>query len=153
MSQPYSPIDLWRMCAKAWIADQGDEGDGSRRDILDPALDPFLASISGKQVLDRGCGEGRFARRMRSNGAVVAGIDPVAKFIERAIDRDPDGDYQVAFAESLPFADCSFDAAISYLTIMDIEDYDRAASEMVRVVRPGGSIVLVLISNFASPSD
>lgn len=145
--------ELWVQSANAWIEGQGDEGDWSRRNILDPALEPFLSSVAGKRVLDLGCGEGRYARKMRDAGAQVTGIDPVPRFIERARELDLGGRYEIGFAESLPFDDASFDFVLSYLTIIDFPDLDAATSEMVRVTAPGGQIVIVTISNLASTTE
>ena len=148
-----NPIDMWRQSAGAWIADQGDEGDASRRIILDPALEPFRSTLNGKRVLDLGCGEGRYARKMSAAGALVTGVDPVPEFIERARQLDPAGDYRVCRAEDLPLEANSFDVVLSYLTLMDVEDYVSAGQEMVRVLAPGGRILLVLISNLTSCSE
>ena len=48
----------WRTSAQAWIDSQTEEGDESRRDILDPALVGILGDVRGLRVLDLGCGEG-----------------------------------------------------------------------------------------------
>lgn len=148
-----NPIEMWRQSAGAWIADQGEEGDASRRIILDPALERFRSTLEGKRVLDLGCGEGRYARKMNAAGALVTGVDPVPEFIERARHLDPAGDYRVCHAEDLPLEANSFDVVLSYLTLMDVEDYAKAGREMVRVLAPGGRILLVLISNLASCSE
>lgn len=143
----------WESSAEAWIALQGDEGDVSRRLILDPALEPIFADVSGKSVLDVGCGEGRYCRKVRARGALPVGIDPVVSFVERARQLDPQGEYHVGGAESLPFADASFDIVLSYLTLVDVEDDLNAISEMCRVLGPGGEVVVVTVSNMASTSD
>ena len=140
----------WIECANAWIADQGADGDWSRRAILDPALEPILSDVQGQAVLDLGCGEGRYSRRLVEKGAVVTGIDPVPSFIERARSLDPESRYIEGVAESLPFEDGSFDIVLSYLSLVDIADLDAAASEMMRVLRTRGRLVIVNISNLAS---
>lgn len=147
------PIEMWSQSAEAWIATQGEEGDQSRRLILDPALEVFRSSLNLKTVLDVGCGEGRYARKMKVAGAKVIGIDPVLSFIQQARQRDPEGDYRTARAEELPLETGSVDVVLSYLSLMDIEDYRKAGEEMVRVLAPGGQILLVLISNLASTSE
>ena len=55
-----STVEKWIQSAEAWIADQGEAGDWSRRAILDPALNDLLPNLDGTSVLDLGCGEGRF---------------------------------------------------------------------------------------------
>ncbi len=143
----------WDVSAEAWIKGQGELGDWSRREILDPALDRLLEDVDCLSVLDLGCGEGRYARKLAKRGAIVTGIDPVSAFVERAKELLPAGTFLEAFAESLPLPDSSFDLVLSYLSLVDIQDYVKAIQEMRRVLKPGGRIVVVTVSNLASPSD
>lgn len=142
----------WESSAEAWIALQGDEGDTSRRLILDPSLERIFADVTGMRVLDVGCGEGRYCRKLRALGASPVGIDPVETLISRALQLDPDGHYHLGSAERLPFDDASFDIVLSYLTLVDVEDDLAAISEMCRVLKPGGEVVVVTVSNMASTS-
>jgi ubiquinone/menaquinone biosynthesis C-methylase UbiE len=146
-------IGGWKESAQAWIASQGEHGDTSRREILDPALDDLLGDVSGLHILDVGCGEGRYARHLAKRGAIVTGIDPVEEFIGIAKERDPKSTYLVSRAESLPLGNKSFDVVLSYLSLVDIPDYVSASREMCRVLKPGGSIVIVTVSNVASTSS
>lgn len=143
----------WTGSAQAWIDAQGEFGDGSRRDILDPALEPILGNVAGLTILDVGCGEGRYARLLATKGATVTGLDPVDDFINLARSRHPQGKYVVGTAEQMPFTERSFDIVLSYLSIVDIPDHRRAIGEMTRVLSSTGRIVLVTISNMASTSD
>lgn len=143
-------IRKWIESANAWIADQGTDGDWSRRAILDPALEHILFDPRGKAILDLGCGEGRYCRLLKEKGAVVTGIDPVSQFVEHARSLDSESIYVEGAAESLPFADGSFDIVLSYLSFVDIADLKAAASEITRVLRENGTLVIVTISNVAS---
>ena len=67
--------------------------------------------------------------------------------------RDPQGNYLQARAEALPFADASFDLAVSYLTLIDIDDYAAAIAEMARVLRPGGSLLIANLNSFSTAGD
>lgn len=140
----------WDQSAAAWIAEQGEEGDFGRRFVLDA---PMVARISGqgfKNALDIGCGEGRFCRVMRANGIHAVGIDPTAALLDAARARDPEGDYREGRAEALNFASGSFDLVVSYLTLIDIDDVDRAIPEMARVLRPGGALLIANIASYAT---
>lgn len=140
----------WIASADAWIAAQGAEGDWSRREVLDPALEQIFANIAGKTVLDLGCGEGRYARILKGKGALVTGIDPVPAFITHARSLDSVSTYVEGVTEHLPFADDAFDIVLSYLSLIDIADLEAAAQEITRVLHPGGQLVIVTISNVAS---
>ncbi|MEO1020257.1 MAG: class I SAM-dependent methyltransferase [Pseudomonadota bacterium] len=140
----------WDDSAQAWIASMGDQGDFSRQHILDPAM---LERIGGRwfaQALDIGCGEGRFCRLLKSRNIAAIGIDPTRALIEEARRRDPEGDYRLASAEKLPFADDQFDLAVSYLTLIDIPDFRAAIREMTRVLKPGGTLLIANINAFIS---
>lgn len=143
----------WDVSAKAWIEGQGELGDTSRRVILDPCVDRLLADVEGLSILDVGCGEGRYARKLAARGAIVTGIDPVQEFLDIAQQKLPSGTFIKAFAESLPLPDASFDIVLSYLTIIDMPDYVAAIREMVRVLKPEGRIVVATVSNVASTTD
>lgn len=143
----------WESSAEAWIALQGEQGDTARRLILDPAIEPFFLNVAGMRILDVGCGEGRYCRKLAAKGALVTGIDPTIRFIEQARALDPSGDYRVASATELPFEVGSFDTVLSYLSLIDIEDDEKAIAEMCRVLEPGGKVVVVTIANVASTSD
>ena len=148
--EPDLAIKKWIRSADAWIADQGTEGDWSRRAILDQALGEILPDLQGRTVLDLGCGEGRYSRVLRDKGAVVTGVDPVPQFIEHARSLDAASTYVKGRAEDLPFDNCSFDIVLSYLSIVDIADLQPAADEIARVIRDQGQLVIVNISNVAS---
>jgi len=138
----------WTDSAAAWIADMAETGDWGRRAGLDG---PMLARVrlsGAKTALDVGCGEGRFCRMLRAEGIAATGIDPTEALIEHARARDPQGDYRIASAEDLPFADASFDLAVAYLSLIDIPDIGTAIAEMARVLKPGGRLLIANLNSF-----
>lgn len=138
----------WKASAKAWI-DWVDGGDPNRNHLLDPILRE-LADANGRRVLDVGCGEGRFARLLEFDGATVFGVDPVPTFAEHARARGEKARFAAAQAEALPFADGVFDLVVSYLTLIDIPDYQGGIAEMARVLRPGGRLLLANLNPFVT---
>jgi SAM-dependent methyltransferase len=140
----------WDASAAAWIADQGDAGDYGRRYVLDAPMLDRLRGRDFRNALDVGCGEGRFCRMMQALEIVAIGIDPTDALLARARALDPSGDYRRGRAESLEFADASFDLVVSYLTLIDIPDIATATAEIVRVLRPGGTFLLANITSFNS---
>jgi SAM-dependent methyltransferase len=136
----------WAESAAAWIAEMGETGDGSRRFILDPPMLALAEAARPGRALDVGCGEGRFCRLLRDRGIDTIGIDPTNALLEEARCRDPGGAYQAGRAEALGFPDGAFDLVVSYLTLIDIPDAAAAIAEMVRVLAPGGTL---LIANLA----
>ena len=138
----------WQASAEAWITDMGEHGDFGRRYVLDPILRSRALARSAKDVLDVGCGEGRFCRMLKRHGLKVTGIDPTAKFIAAARARDVEGRYLEVPAERLPFLDGSFDLVVSYLTLIDIPDVQAAIQEMARVMKPEGALLIANLSSF-----
>jgi ubiquinone/menaquinone biosynthesis C-methylase UbiE len=100
----------------------------------------------GSQVLDVACGTGHVALEAARLACSVTGVDYVPALVEVARRRaEAEGlevDFRVGDAESLPFADESFDCVVSAIGVMFTADHDRAAAELVRVCRPGGRIAL-----------
>lgn len=140
----------WNESAEAWIADQGERGDFSREFVLDAVM---LGRIDGRgfsNALDVGCGEGRFCRMLRARGIAATGVDPTAALLRQARERDPAGDYREGHAEALEFADESFDLVVSYLSLIDIPDIRQAIPQMVRVLKPGGTLLIANINGFVS---
>ena len=142
--------DGWDQSAEAWIAEIGDHGDWGRRHVLDPVMLGRLKGRGFTRALDVGCGEGRFCRLLKDDGIPAVGIDPTRRLIERARELDPTGDYQMARAEQLPFADKSFDLVVSYLSLIDIDDFRTAIREMARVLTPAGTLFIANLTSFVT---
>ena len=96
-------------------------------------------------VLDVGAGSGRLLAALATRGWTVSGVDPSAPLIEEARKRLPEAAERllVAPAEELPFPDGSFDLAI-VIAVLEYTDLDKAVGELVRVLRPGGRVVVGL---------
>ncbi len=109
---------------------------------LAPQLADAAEVKAGQRVLDVGCGPGaltaELARRVGEDA--VAAIDPAPQFAAACRERHPGADVRDGAAEDLPWADGSFDAALSCLVIGFMTDPDAGVREMARVTAPGGAI-------------
>lgn len=138
----------WDESAAAWIAEIGDSGDFGRRCVLDG---PMLDHVRGRgfsRALDVGCGEGRFCRMMRAEGIATVGIDPTVALVRRARSLDPGGDYRIERAESFELGEGAFDLVVSYLSLVDIDDIDKAIDNMCRALTPGGVLLVANLTSF-----
>ncbi|MFO0476169.1 MAG: class I SAM-dependent methyltransferase [Alphaproteobacteria bacterium] len=138
----------WEGSAAAWIASQGERGDFGRRFVLDPVMLPRALTPRPARTLDVGCGEGRFCRMLAANGVAATGIDPTGSLLAEARRLDPRSTYVSGAAEDLPFEDAAFDLVVSYLSLIDIPDIERAIPEMARVLEPGGRLLVANLTSF-----
>jgi ubiquinone/menaquinone biosynthesis C-methylase UbiE len=118
-----------------------------RRKVLE------LFDKPGGHVLDVGCGPGVMTGDLISRGCRFCGIDPSAKMI--AIGRSRFGNVSEARfvqgeAGRLAFANASFDAVLCMGVIDSVPDGLQAFREMVRVLKPGGTLI-VTFANLLSP--
>jgi demethylmenaquinone methyltransferase/2-methoxy-6-polyprenyl-1,4-benzoquinol methylase len=113
---------------------------------------------TGQSALDVCCGTGDLAlelkRRVGDRGSVV-GLDFSESMLElaraKAVERGLAVDYRNGNALELPFADASFDAATVGFGVRNLVDLRRGISELVRVVRPGGRVVILEITTPTRP--
>jgi len=109
---------------------------------LAPAFADAVGVRAGDRVLDVGCGTGALATELveRLGGAAVTAVDPSEPSVDACAQALPDADVRVAAAESLPFPDDSFDAAMCQLVLNFVPDAPAGVAEMRRVTRSGGTV-------------
>jgi SAM-dependent methyltransferase len=98
----------------------------------------------GQRVLDVACGNGNTSLAAARRFCEVVGIDYVPMLLDEGRERaQAEGlrvDFREGDAEDLPFPDASFDGVLSTLGVMFAPNQEKAAGELLRVVRPGGRI-------------
>jgi ubiquinone/menaquinone biosynthesis C-methylase UbiE len=119
---------------------------GTTLQIVGEQLCEALDLRSGQKVLDVAAGNGNVSLAAARRWCDVVSTDYVPSLLERGRARaSADGftiEFREADAESLPFADGAFDAVVSTFGVMFTPNQDQAASELLRVCRPGGKIGL-----------
>jgi SAM-dependent methyltransferase len=120
--------DRWYLSHESWIRTAWDQ----------------LGPLSGKRVLDYGCGHGMAAVTLARHGARVAAFDLSADYIaearERAEANGVDVEFLQADGHALPFADSTFDAVWGNAILHHL-DLVVAGRELHRVMKPGGVAV------------
>ena len=100
----------------------------------------------GDRVLDACCGTGDLAVAAERMGAVVTGLDFSPAMLERARRKSSRIEWVEGDLLALPFADGSFDAATVGFGVRNVADLDAAVSELRRVLRPGGRLAILEIT-------
>src|SRR5271163_2477115 len=114
-------------------------------------LGPILVAATGigpgSRVLDVAAGSGNISLPAAQTGASVVSTDLTPELLQRSKARAAELgltlDYREANAQFLPFGDDEFDIVMSAIGVMFAPDHRRAAGELVRVCRPGGTIGVI----------
>src|SRR5918997_3366452 len=119
---------------------------GTTLQIVGESLCEAVDVQAGERVLDVAAGNGNASLAAARRGADVTATDYVTSLLDRTQARAASEgliiDTEQADAEALPFADGSFDVVLSTFGVMFTPNQERAAAELVRVVREGGRIGL-----------
>ncbi len=115
-----------------------------RRIVLERVLDGLDLQAAGGpiRILDAGCGSGRNMIELARRGTVT-GVELSEPSVERARARGC-GEVVAGSVLEMPFADASFDLAVSLDVIEHLDDDDAALRELRRVVAPGGALLLTV---------
>ena len=116
-----------------------------------PAILNLAGDVTGRRILDAGCGSGPITATLRDRGATVTGFDSSAEMLALARKRlGPDADLHLADLDSpLPFPDDAFDDVVAALVLHYLEDWTRPLAELRRVLRPGGRLIVAVDHPFA----
>jgi ubiquinone/menaquinone biosynthesis C-methylase UbiE len=111
----------------------------------------MLAPEPGELILDAGCGTGIFTEDIIETGARVVGLELAFDMLRRAVTKCSGQTFHsvIGDIQRLPFADASFNKAISITAIEFIQDARRAVEELFRVTKPGGCIVVATLNSLS----
>ena len=103
-----------------------------------------LPLASDKQILDVGCGTGRWLRRYGERGLRAVGVDATPGMLSRALELRPGSAVAAGLAEGLPFRSASFDAVSSVTVVQHLAPHaqENALAEFARILRAGGHLLL-----------
>jgi 2-polyprenyl-3-methyl-5-hydroxy-6-metoxy-1,4-benzoquinol methylase len=144
--------DIWDRNADFWTERMG-EGNEFHRVLIGPAQERLLDLRPGESVLDIGCGNGQFTRRMAQLGARVLALDVSPRMIENARAQTSDGhdrvDYRVVdAADSAALAALGsngFDAAVCTMAMMDMAAIEPLMSALSALLKNGGRFVFSIL--------
>jgi len=129
----------------SWMA--GDFGVVAK--TITVGAEAFLARLAippGSRVLDVACGTGNLAIPLARQGHIVTGVDIAPNLLaqarERAVAEGLTATFDEGDAEQLPYADASFDVVVTMFGAMFAPRPELVASELARVLKPGGLLAM-----------
>lgn len=137
MTSPPTEVERWS-ALKVWLFSLFNRNPQSNSAAVDR-----LGLDLEDRFLDLGCGLGAALEHAADSGATTAGIDPSPSMVVRASERVPKADVRLGSAESIPFDDHAFTAALSVSTYHHWADTDAGLDEVLRVLARGGRLLIV----------
>ncbi len=112
-------------------------------DLEQPIVREILAGLDvGVVALDVACGTGRHTAYLASLGHSIIAVDSSPDMLAVARARVPAGEFHCADLHDLPVGESSVDVLVCALALMHVPDLDVAFAEFVRVLKPGGHLVI-----------
>lgn len=104
-----------------------------------------IGDVSGKVILDLGCGEGGYSRELARKGASVTGVDCAENAIKYCETKANEEKLQIAYhvrnsCDLYDISDETFDIVLASMMLMDCEDFEGTIREITRVLKPHGRL-------------
>ena len=114
-------------------------------------IETVAAPTRGERALDVGCGTGIYTAWLAEQGLEVTGLDLDPAMLAAARTKAPGAQLLAGDATALPFAEGEFDLAlaVTLLCFLDAAERRAAARELLRVVRPGGRVVVGELARYS----
>jgi len=146
-------------CGERLYLDKIDKESFIKHENIRYELEPYITDFAdfsgyeGKTILEIGVGLGADHRQFAESGAICAGIDLTHKAIDITEKRlnafDLKSDLSIGDAEALKFPDNTFDMVWSWGVIHHSPNTERAADEIVRVLKPGGEFKVMVYNKYS----
>ncbi len=149
-NRPMTTVNAGRLSDFRPAPNQG--GNVELYEVENQAVDPdghVLAAMRahapwvGRTLLDLGCGSGYWLGRYVDEAAEVIGVEPDPRLLPLAADRDPGVRVLHGSAEHIPLADESVDVVHARFAYFFPPGCDAGLTEVMRVLRPGGTLIVV----------
>ena len=144
-------IDRWAAMPHEVLAEMADDGDFSKRHLVNPVLLRMLGDLGGQRVLDAGCGNGYFSRMLARRGATVTGVEPASALFEFAAHKEEAEPLGIRYLQAdlcdlgalRPAVELGepFDAVVASMVLPAIPEWTRAMRACVGQLRPGGRFI------------
>jgi ubiquinone/menaquinone biosynthesis C-methylase UbiE len=137
VTRPITTVEGYR----AWAGRYDQPGNGLI-DLEQPVVREILDSLPRGTALDAACGTGRHAAYLAALGHAVIGVDSSPDMLAVAEAKIPGGDFRLGDLHQLPVADQHADLVVCALALTHVPELAPVLAEFVRVLRPGGHLVI-----------
>ncbi len=149
-ADPIRTIDGYRSWAESY-----DLPGNQLIELEQPSVREILDGLAPGIALDAACGTGRHTEYLASLGHAIIGVDSSPDMLAKAQAKVPNGEFHCADLHLLPVPDAHVDVLVCALALMHVPDLDAAFAEFVRVLKPGGHLIISdwrgLMGNIAIP--
>lgn len=125
----------------AWAESYDDPGNDTIA-AEEPVVRALLDDLPAGPVLDAACGTGRHTAYLAAAGREVTGVDASPEMLARAREHVPGAELLEGDLTALPVTDASYTGAVCALALAHLPDLGPALTELARVLRPGGRLVI-----------
>lgn len=119
------------------------------QEILSNAIKARLSDDKNQAILDAACGPGWLTAKLAAEFPNIQALDGSKPFLEFARNRYPDLKFVEGDLNSvLPYEDGQFDSVIMSMAAHDVEDQVKTFSELKRILKPGGQLILTITNPY-----
>ncbi|MCJ7541693.1 MAG: class I SAM-dependent methyltransferase [Desulfobacterales bacterium] len=137
----------WKKVAKSYTGLVGETGDLAHSKVINPIVSKFLGDLKGRVVLDAGCGNGYWSRKMAKEAKRVVGVDFTEELLEVARSTPSASNLKFVTGDlrKLDLPDDEFDVVLCNMALMDVDGLEKAIGEMARVLKTDGNLIISII--------
>jgi ubiquinone biosynthesis O-methyltransferase len=155
MIQDSSTIS-WNKAGKG-LCDVAETNDFRMYFIMPYTLQQF-GNVSGKKILDIGCGDGGYSRALTHKGATVTSIDCAIDAINFAMKKANEEGLKIEHFvrnsnDLYDIGDSTFDIVLCSMMLMDIQDFEGTLKEIYRVTKPKGKVFISMLHPCFKPKE
>jgi len=147
MKKKTNQKEYWKKVAKSYAGLVGETGDLVHSKVINPIVSKFLGDLKGKVVLDAGCGNGYWSRKMAKRAKKVVGVDFTEELLEVARSKSSASNLEFVTGDlrELCLPDDEFDVVFCNMALIDVDGLEKAVSEMARVLKTSGNLIISII--------
>lgn len=147
-----SSTECWSKCwsevSDEWFIDE--QKHAFRMYFIMPFTLKQIGDVSGKMILDVGCGEGGYSRELARRGAIVTAVDCSENAIDYSKLKSADEQLKISHYvrnsnDLYGVSDNTFDMVLSSMMLMDCEDFNGTVREISRVLKSGGKLFVSIL--------